>query len=394
MEVTTISKQEARKIILASQGLKHPSRAGQSAKRLALESIQQIGYVQIDTISVVQRAHHHVIQSRVPHYQPTVLNKLEAERSIFEYWSHAASYLPMENYRFTLPIKAEILQKERFWFKKDPQLMQQILDRMAAEGPLRSRDFERPAQQKTAMWDSHPAKQALQNLFMEGRIMVSGREGFQKVYDLTERVVPATVDISMPDQSEYIRYLIERDIRAHGMVAVEDIGYLLKGLKNSIKEELDQMVGTGQFIPIRIERDKLTYYTHTAALELLNHRFTHRLKFLNPFDNLIINRTRTKRLLDFDYIIEIYIPAEKRKFGYYGLPILWKDKLVGQVDMKANRKTGQMLIKNLEVNTRRTDQFIGAWSEALQEFMCFNEMHEVVFEDKPHKAFPDLASVP
>lgn len=389
MVLRTISKQEARKIVLASQGLKHPSTKGQSAKRLALESIGQIGYVQIDTISVVQRAHHHVIQSRVPHYQPAILDKLESQRSIFEYWSHAASYLPMEAYRFTLPVKEEIRQMDRFWYEKDHALMQKTLDRIAYEGPLKSRDFERETK-KMEMWDTHPAKRALQNLFMDGRIMVAGREGFQKVYDLTERIVPDHVDVSMPSSQEYIRFLIERDVQAHGLVALEDIGYLLKGLKSQIRKELNNMVESQELIPVQIHKDPATYLTRQKYLDLLDQRFANRLKFLNPFDNLIINRSRTKRVFNFDYIMEIYVPAEKRKFGYYSLPILWKDQLVGQADMKADRKTHRLLIKNLEVKSRRTDLLIAAWAKAIEEFKQFNGMQEVVFEAKPLQEYPEL----
>lgn len=390
---TILSISEARKVIFANQGLKHPSYASQSARRLALETIRQIGYVQIDTISVIQRAHHHVIQSRVPHYGPQVLEKLESERSIFEYWSHAASYLPMEDFRYSLPLKLEVQGKEKFWFKKDHQLMQNILDRMKAEGPLRSRDFE-AGQKNLAMWETHPAKQALQNLFMEGKIMVKSREGFQKVYDLTERIVPANIDVSMPSEEAYIQYLIRRDVQAHGLVALEDIGYLLKGLKPKIKSQLVKLEETGEITSVRIGKMDRTFYTTSSGLEVLNQRFGQRLKFLNPFDNVLINRARTKRMFNFDYIMEIYVPAEKRKFGYYALPILWKDRLIGQVDMKADRKNGQLLIRNLELTLDINESFIKAWQTAIQEFSTFNGTQEIVFEEKAsmgHKALVDVS---
>ncbi|MDW3193254.1 MAG: crosslink repair DNA glycosylase YcaQ family protein [Cytophagales bacterium] len=378
---TSLSLAEARKVILANQGLKHPSTTGQSAKRLALEAIEKVGYVQIDTISVVQRAHHHVFQSRVPHYQPAVLEKLESDRSIFEYWSHAASYLPMSDYRYSLPLKLEIQGKEKFWFKKDHQLMQNILDRMKMEGPLRSRDFEAEKKDR-AMWETHPAKQALQNLFMEGKIMVKSREGFQKVYDLTERVIPSSIDTSTPTEDEYIQYLIKRDIKAHGLVALDDIGYLLKGLKPKIKGQIEALEAKAEIFSIQIGKLDRPFYTSTESLEVLNQRYGQRLKFLNPFDNALINRARTTRLFNFDFIIEIYVPAEKRKFGYYALPVLWKDRLVGQVDMKADRKTKQLLIRNLELNIDLNDAFLAAWQQAIREFSAFQGTQEVVFEEK------------
>ena len=372
---------EARKVILANQGLKHPSHTGRSAHRLALKSIEKIGYVQIDTISVIQRAHHHVLQSRVPQYQPQVLHKLESERSIFEYWSHAASYLPMEDYRYSLPMKLEVQRKEKFWFKKDHKLMQNILDRMKLEGPLRSRDFE-SSKKELAMWETHPAKQALQNLFMEGKIMVKGRQGFQKIYDLTENIVPSRIDNSIPSQEEYIRYLIKRDIQAHGLVALDDIGYLLKGLKPLIKEQLSNMEKAGELVCIQVGKLDRRFYSTPEQLKVLDQRFAQRLKFLNPFDNVLINRARTKRMFNFDYIIEIYVPAAKRKFGYYALPVLWKDRLVGQVDMKADRKKRQLLIRNLEINIDINDPFLVAWQKAIREFSKFNGTEEIVFEEQ------------
>lgn len=388
-DLKTLSISEARRVALASQGLKHPSYVGQSAKRLTLKTIQKIGYTQIDTISVIQRAHHHVLQSRVPHYQARVLEKLEGERAIFEYWSHAASYLPMQDFRFSLPLKLEVQGKEKFWFKKDHKLMQSILDRMKMEGPLRSRDFEAEKKDR-AMWETHPAKQALQNLFMEGKIMVRSREGFQKVYDLTERIVPTNVNTAAPTEKEYLRYLIRRDIKAHGLVTLDDIGYLLKGLKPKIKAQLEAMEASGEIFSVHVGKLDRPFYTTDQNLEVLNQRFGQRLKFLNPFDNALINRARTKRMFNFDYVMEIYVPAEKRKFGYYALPILWKDRLVGQVDMKADRKTHQLLIRNLEVHIDLNDAFLTAWQNAIKEFSSFNGSQEVIFEEKAKFGFQAL----
>lgn len=387
---TILSATEARKIILASQGLKHPSFKGQSGTRLSLDVIEKVGYVQIDTISVVQRAHHHVLQSRVPHYQPAMLEQLEKNGKVFEYWSHAASYMPMRDFRFTLPMKLHVRSKDKFWFTKDHKLMQQVLDRMKAEGPLKARDFESPVK-KLDMWESPPAKQALQNLFMEGKIMVKSRVGFQKVYDLTERIVPSHIDVSEPSTPEYIWYLIKRDIRAHGLVLAEDIGYLLKGLKPLIKTQLAAMAEAGEIIKVHVGKSDHSFYTTSDRLEVLDQRFSQKLKFLNPFDNALINRARTSRMFQFDYVIEIYVPAAKRKFGYYALPILWKDQLVGQVDMKADRKKDELLIRNLELKIALDDRFISHWKDALVAFATFNGMQSIRFEEKAAKAYQPLA---
>jgi hypothetical protein len=217
-----------RRIALDRQGLLKTDCFGRG-KRATLRAIEQLGYVQIDTISVVERAHHHVLWSRVPNYQPKFLDQLVAERKVFEYWFHAAAWLPMSDYRFALPRMAQI-NGERSWFEGiDRKLMHEILVRIEAEGPLRARDFEDTRASSTGWWDWKPAKQALEQLFMQGELMVSGREGFQKRYDLPERVLPDTVDTRMPTMDEYASHLIETTLRAHGFASIKSMTYLRKG---------------------------------------------------------------------------------------------------------------------------------------------------------------------
>ncbi|MEM9325914.1 MAG: crosslink repair DNA glycosylase YcaQ family protein [Bacteroidota bacterium] len=378
-EPTDLSKQEARKVILASQWLKRASVANQSVRRLARETIEQIGYVQIDTISVIERAHHHVFWARLPTYTPDVLARLERDRVLFEYWSHAASYLPMRDFRFTLPMKQTVREKDKFWFQKDHKVMQHVLDRIASEGPLMSKDFEKPEGFKVkAMWEAAPTKQALQNLFMEGRIMVKGRQGFQKVYDLTERVLPENVDTSLPTRQEYIQYLIKRDVRAHGILSSRQMGYLLKGCQGDIKEQVTLLLEMGSIMPCKIGKSSETYFTSTTALESLNRRFINSVRLLSPFDNLVINRERTKELFGFAYLLECYVPAGDRSFGYFALPILWKNNLVGQIDVKANRSKETLELKNISLLLRSvTEEFLHEWHKSLKQFMNFQGVHQV-----------------
>jgi uncharacterized protein YcaQ len=191
-----------RRIALHQQGLLRNESFGRG-KGAVLRAIEQIGYVQIDTISIVERAHHHVLGSRVANYRPTMLEQLVGERKLFEYWFHAAAWLPMADYRFSLP-RMHQLNGERHWFKgSNPRLMHEILARIAADGPLRARDFEDTRQSNSGWWDWKPAKQALEQLFMQGELMVSARQGFQKVYDLPERVLPDWVDTRMPTLDEF-----------------------------------------------------------------------------------------------------------------------------------------------------------------------------------------------
>ena len=192
--------QRLRRLALGARGLLHKRPFGQGLPA-ARRAIAHLGYVQIDTISVVERAHHHVLQARVPGYQPKMLDQLLHKREVFEYWSHAAAFLPMEDFRYSLPYKHAIKSGQQHWFKSpDQKLMQNLLDRIRVDGPLRSRDLESPRKKGVGWWDWKPAKKALEQLYMQGDLMVSDREGFQKAYDLTERVLPAEVDASMPNE--------------------------------------------------------------------------------------------------------------------------------------------------------------------------------------------------
>ncbi|MDN5202359.1 crosslink repair DNA glycosylase YcaQ family protein [Fulvivirgaceae bacterium BMA10] len=396
MTVETIPLKAARKIILSAQQLIGNDLKG-TVKNKALTVIQHLGYIQIDTISVVERAHHHTFWTRLHGYRPKILQTLEErDKAIFEYWSHAASYLPMTDYRFTLPFKQSILNADGYWFKKDADRMNHVYNRIKTEGPLMSKDFEKPENFTSSdLYDWAPYKRALHNLFMEGRIMVARRNGFQKVYDLTERVLPHDVDATLPDRKEYLTYLIKRDIRAHGLVRSTEVGYLLKGIRNEVKAILRELEQGGDIKLIKIKNasEDLYYIDQKLWDNWENKKWKKRIKILCPFDNAIINRKRTKEVFHFDYTLECYVPQKKRKFGYFSLPILWGETFVGQLDAKTDRKHNQLLIKNLEFNNhlKDIDEIIAPFGIALKEYAIFNQCEEIVFEDKPAKKYPQLS---
>ena len=396
MEV--ISKTEARKISILSSLQNNSFRSGNKLTRL--ENIfNSIGYVQIDTISVVQRAHHHVLRSRLPAYSPSLLMDLEEKhRKIFEYWSHAASYLPMKDFRFSLVHKKENEKAARQWFRRDRKLMNYVFDRITNEGPLMSKDFEDTRKRTSNIpWDWKPTKRALWILFMEGKLMISGRKGFQKVFDLPERIVPNDIDLTVPSKKEYIRYLILRDLKAHGILKPAEIGYLLKGTKNIINNELLKLEKEGIIIGCSINGLKEKYYLFHQSMELLNSRLQHKVYILSPFDNLTIQRQRLSSLFDFNYNIECYVPAQKRKFGYFGLPLLYGSIFIGLIDIKADRKRKILIINNLEINFPKmtTDVLLEKISKEIFEFMKFNECIEVEFKRLllKNKTFMELAQL-
>ena len=369
----SLSIPQARKLILLSQRVPPAKQAG-SAITATLSAIEHLGYIQIDTISAIQRAHHHTLWNRNPRYLSSHLDHLLADTQIFEYWSHAASYLPMRDFRYSLPRKQAIAKGDQIhWYERDKHLMNSVLKRIATEGPLMAKDFEHPGK-KSSEWASKPAKRALEYLFMQGDLMIPYRLNFHKVYDLTERVLPSDPNISVPNPEEYARFLITRYLQANGLGQPGEIAYLLKNTKALISATLQEMFSNGELILISVGGN--SYYALPSSQELLNKPLARKkLKILSPFDNLLIQRKRIQALFDFDYQIECYVPGPKRKYGYFSLPVLWDGKLVARMDCKAERKKSLLHIYHLALEPGRikTDAFATALGKELQHFMKFNE---------------------
>ena len=368
----SLSIQQARKLVLLSQRLPPTKQAGCPVAS-TLSAIEHLGYIQIDTISVIQRAHHHTLWSRNPRYQTSHLDQLVADKQVFEYWSHAAAYLPMCDYRYSLPRKQAIAKgDQKHWYNRDSQLMKSVLKRIASEGPLMAKDFEHNGK-KLGEWQSKPAKRALECLFMQGDLMVPRRVNFHKVYDLTERVLPKHTDTSVPDPEEFARFLITRYLRANGLGQPAEISYLLKNTKPMIAAVLQDMVSSKELLQVSVGGSN--YYALPESLALLNQSLARsKLKILSPFDNLVIQRKRIQALFDFDYQIECYVPAAKRQYGYFSLPVLWDGQLVARMDCKADRKKSVLHIHQLalEPSVTKIDDFAAALGKELKAFVAFN----------------------
>ena len=372
----SLSPTQARKLVLHSQQLP-PPKTSASTLAATQAALEHLGYIQIDTISVIARAHHHTLWTRNPSYTPDQLDQLMVDKTAFEHWSHAAAYLPMCDYRFSLPRKHAIKSGQRdHWYQRDERMMRNVLARIRDEGPLMAKDFDGD-KQKTREWQKKPAKQALDYLFMQGDLMIPERRGFHKVYELTERVLPANIDDSLPSADEHARHLITSFLRAHGLAQENDFSYLLKDVKPAIKRMVQQMLHEETLCQLKV--GEMTYYALSSALTLLDQPLDKplsksQLRILSPFDNLLIQRHRMRDLFDFDYLIECYVTAAKRKFGYFCLPILWDGQLVARMDCKAERKTGVLNIHSLhlEPSLQKTDQFMQALHKELPAFMQFN----------------------
>ncbi len=371
----SLSPSEARQLVVSSQLLSNSSPNADSLASTQ-QIIEQLGYIQIDTISVVERAHHHTLWTRNPTYQAQHLEQLLEKKQIFEYWSHAAAYLPMCDYRFSLWRKQAFLNGHlAHWYERDNKLIDEVLTRIRTEGPLMAKDFDR--NEKAADWQSKPSKRALEYLFMQGDLMIPCRKNFHKVYDLTERVLPANLDTRPPSEQEYLDYLILHYLKAQGLAQATDFGHLIKGIKAKLKPAIKRLLAEGQLIELKINEQ--TWFSTPEQLKLLNLPSRTQLKILSPFDNLVIQRERLHRLFDFDYQIECYVPEAKRKYGYFVLPILWQGELVARVDCKAERKERCLVINRVwtEAKLEQPDEFWSDLTVELQKFAQFNRCDKI-----------------
>lgn len=375
-----ISIEQAQLMSLAAQGLLKTNFG--KGKKGTLNAIEHLGYVQIDTLAVVARAHHHTLWTRVTDYKESHLNELlEKDRSIFEYWSHAASYLPMSDFRFSLPRKHEYASGASHWFKQDKKVNNYVLDRIKAEGALQSKDFEFKRNGSSNWFEWKPAKMALEQLFMEGKLMIAKRQGFQKVYDLTERILPTGVNTKFPSEKEQAEYLIKKAIQANGIVEEKEIAYLRSSSREMVSKSLKQLVKNGELVETGIENRKGNYFTSQSLIDASTKlKGTEQIHIFSPFDNAVIQRKRVQQLFDFDYIIECYLPEPKRTYGYFCLPIMYNGRLVGRFDPKADRATKTFYVKQMhfEKGFKPTTAFKKAFKEKLNSFAAFNGCEKVV----------------
>lgn len=373
-QTVDISIAEARKLALIGQQL--PSSAFSRGRRGVREAIEHLGYVQIDTISVVERSHHLTLWNRVPHYRRHYLDRLIRDRSILEYWAHAAAYLPMQDFRFTLPRMRAIASGQRHWYDRNAKLMREILAQVRSEGPTRARDIESHHGGSGGMWEWGPVKQSLEMLFMEGKLLVTRRDSFQKVFDLAERVVPPETNTTVPTKGEYAHWLINRHLRAHGFGRPLEFSYLRQGMGAAVRKALDEQIEAGAAVALRVRRNGAIYYAGRDFERMLSQRLSrNRVKFLSPFDNLIIQRKRVQQLFDFDYQLECYVPRDKRRHGYFCLPVLWRGRLVARMDAKADRKHGVFRIHSFTAEPVISD-FDEFSRQAAHELHRMMELHE------------------
>lgn len=346
-----IPNRDARKLFMSRQGLSRPVREKLDDAGL-LSLIKDLGFVQVDSINSLARAHHMILFARNQTYRPRHLKKLlEQDRTLFEHWTHDASIIPTEFYpywqhRFQRDKEVLLKRWRKARRKGFEDIFENVLAHVAENGTVMTRDFTSPAKKGDGWWDWHPEKTALEFHWRTGNIAISGRDGFQKIYDLASRVIPEPHRTREVDQGAFIDWACSSALDRLGMATSGEIAAFWELVTPA---EAAQWVALrrkeGRLVPVSIEPAKgqpapkasQKIYAPPDNLHQLDSAppAPKRLRFLSPFDPLIRDRKRCLRLFGFDYRIEIYVPKAKRKFGYYVFPMLEGENLIGRIDVKS-----------------------------------------------------------
>ncbi|MDZ4717179.1 MAG: crosslink repair DNA glycosylase YcaQ family protein [Roseiflexaceae bacterium] len=352
-----LSQNAVRALMLAATGL--DARPDSPAEKLdVLATISRMAVLQIDTIHIVARSPYLVLWSRLGSYQQRWLDELLADGALFEYWSHAACFLPIEYYplyRSQMLHGQDRLRKYAHeWLAEHRALADHLLGHIRENGPVRSSDFERTDGQKGTWWNWKIEKQALEILLISGELMISRRHNFQRIYDVREQVLPSWDDAQIPTVAEVQRILALRAVQALGVAPARWIADYFRMSGSATPKIVRQLAAEGQLLTVEVEGWNEPGYVHPdnqvlaekAAAGLIQPHLT---TLLSPFDPLVWHRARASELFGFDYLIECYTPAPKRRYGYFTLPILRRGQLVGRLDPKAHRKEGLFEVKALHL---------------------------------------------
>jgi len=379
MQTIILTKSEARKIIINAAGLAGKAQFGYGIDA-AYRFIEHLGYLQLDTNYVVERAHHHALFARVPDYETSWLAELCDDGKVFEYFSSESGYLPMNDYRFSLPVKEAFKAKAIDLSKPESQLMQQITDRVERDGAVKVSDFDDDrVEASTGWWDWRPAKVALERLYFQGVLMISRDAKFHKSYDVPLNLVPQEIDMEMPAPEEFARYIIKRTLGALGICSVKEMNWRARRVKgNLVKTELEKMLEEGEVLPVQVNGVKGPLFMLAGTnthVQLADDVF-----ILSPFDVLNVFRHRLSDFFEFDYQVECFVPAPKRLYGYFCLPILAGERFIARMDAKADRKKSVLLVHNLHFEAViLDDQLIDKFADALKAFVQFNQCHDIGF---------------
>ena len=349
----SITKAEARHIWLRAQRLDVATPFGEGAAATAA-AVEHLGYVQIDTINVIERSHHHILWTRIPGYQRGDLRQAQSiDKSVFEYWTHALSYVPSKDLRFFMPAMKWHKREGHRWFGSvTPADTRKVLRLLRREGALTIRDIDDDVlTEKEHLWASRkPSKRALQLAFYTGVVTISERNGMLKTYELTARHFGWDDSVNKPPKAaserEVAGYLLDRALRAQGLVSLDSICHLDAPSKAAIRRLIEARVRAGELVPVALEgAGKQEHWVAPATLEDASGGAPDLAHILSPFDPLVIQRKRTELFFGYGHRFEAYVPKEKRLFGYFALPVLVGDDIVAAIDLKTDRKERKLLMQ-------------------------------------------------
>jgi uncharacterized protein YcaQ len=344
-----LTNRQARRIWLRAQRLDISCPFGEGAQATAA-AVAHLGYVQIDTINVIERSHHHILWSRIPAYRRADLRQAQSvDKSVFEYWTHALSYVPAPDLRFFLPAMKRHRREGHKWLSSvKPEDLRKVLARIRRGGALTIRDIDDDVLvDKEHLWASRkPSKRALQLAFYTGVLTISERNGMLKTYELMARHFGWDKPPKPASASEVTAYLLDRALRAQGIVSLDSICHLDAPRKQAVRRLIEARMRRGELVPVALEgAGKLEHWARAETLETPIEGASEPVHILSPFDPLIIQRKRTELFFGYGHRFEAYVPKEKRQFGYFALPVLAGDDIVAAIDLKTDRRQRKLLMQ-------------------------------------------------
>lgn len=383
-----LSQDAVRGLMIAAQGLHNDSQSP-ATKDDVRSIIRQMHILQIDTINIVARSPYLVLWSRLGDYDPRWLDDMLAEAAIFEFWSHAACLLPIEDYPLYRRLMLERLtwneQNWRRWLEAHTELVEMLMTRIRENGPVRSSDFERTDGQKSGWFNWKDEKTALEGLWSKGDLMVSKRHNFQRIYDLRENVVKDWDDAQAPSLETVYDAFVLNTVKALGVTKAAWIADYFRLYKKVAQSAIERLTKRGSLHTVQVEGWDVPGYFHPDQHEAVEAAANGQIPvskttLLSPFDPMVWDRKRAQELFNFNYQIECYTPAPKRKYGYFTLPILYNNALIGRLDPKAHRKEGIFEVKalHLEPGVVVDDAMIAAVKETLQACAVWHKTPQVL----------------
>jgi uncharacterized protein len=346
-----LTSAQARRIWLHAQRLDTTEPFG-SGPEATPAAVAHLGYLQIDTIYVIERSHHHILYNRIPAYRREHLHQAQSiDKTVFEYWTHALSYLPTETLRFYVRDMRQAhqdWQRRNGWFGTVSNAdLRRVLSRIRRQGALTIRDIKDEAVEKDYAWASRkPSKRVLELAFYKGLVTISQRVGMLKTYELMTRHFGWDRLPRAATETETLNYLLDRALQSQGIVSVESICHLDAPRKPAIRRLLESRVRRKELTPVQLEgASQSLHWVRPETLDAIPHPPQELIHILSPFDPLIIQRKRLRLFFDYEYRFEAYVPKHKRVFGYFVCPVLIGDRIVAVLDLKTDRSQQKLLVQ-------------------------------------------------